>query len=186
MTRTMTTTTLAGLLILALALTGCNAETQADAGAEHAAAKSAPAAEAPAAAAGVHALALPSLDGGTLKLADWAGDVILVDFWATWCGPCRRVMPSLEEIHNELGAQGVRIVAVSTDREGAPVVAPFIEKNGYTFPVALLNQEALKVFGDIQSIPTTFIVKGDGTIAERLVGAHPKAEYLAAIERAKS
>jgi len=173
------TTYLAILLLLAVACAGCGADEKTDAAAGKAAANGE-------AAAAVHALSLPALDGGELDLGAWAGDVILVDFWATWCGPCRRVMPSLEEIHRDLGDQGVRIVAVSTDREGAEVVGPFIAKHGYTFPVALMSQEALQVFGDIRSIPTTFIVKGDGTIAERLVGAHPKAEYLAAIERARS
>ena len=140
------------------------------------------AAQAPA----VHSLTLPSLDGSTINLGDYAGEIILVDFWATWCGPCRRVMPSLQQMHDELGGKGVRIVALSTDRKGASVVGPFIEKNGYTFRVALMNQQAATVFGQVSSIPTTFIIKGDGTIAEKLVGAHPKQDYLEAIERARS
>jgi len=134
----------------------------------------------------VHELNLPGLDGATINLGDFKGDVILVDFWATWCGPCRQVMPALQEIHDELGAEGVRIIALSTDRQGAEVVAPFISQNGYTFPVALMNQDAFRVFGQVNSIPTTFVIKGDGSISETLVGAHPKSDYLAAIERARS
>ena len=135
--------------------------------------------------AAVHDLTLPSLDGSTINLGDYAGEVILVDFWATWCDPCRRVMPSLQEMHDEMADKGVRIVALSTDRKGASVVGPFIAEHGYTFPVALMNQQAFNVFGEVSSIPTTFIIKGDGSIAEKMVGAHPKKDYLAAIERAR-
>ncbi len=171
----------------ALLLVGCsgddaNTSDQAD---EHATAETAAKAD-EAQTAAVHDLTLTTLDGSTINLGDYAGEIILVDFWATWCGPCLRVLPSLQQMHDDLADKGVRIVALATDRKGASVVGPFIAKHGYTFPVVLMNQQAFNVFGEVNSIPTTFIIKGDGTIAEKMVGAHPKKDYLAAIERARS
>ncbi len=81
------------------------------------------------------------LQGKAFDLADYAGDVVILDVWATWCGPCRDVMPHLQEIHEEFGDRGVHVVAVSTDDKGEAVVRPFIEKNGYTFRVVQTRRE---------------------------------------------
>ncbi len=128
---------------------------------------------------------LNDLTGGELKLADYRGEVVILDFWATWCGPCKMVMPYLQKIHEDYAEEGIRVVALSVDRKGPAVVRQFIDQSGYTFPVAMAGAELQKAYGGIRSIPTTFIIGPDGQVAEQMVGAHPMNDYLAAARRAK-
>lgn len=129
---------------------------------------------------------LTALDGSSLALADYRGDVVIVDFWATWCGPCRMVMPHLQSIHAEYADKGVRVIGLSVDQAGPDTVKSFIAKNGYTFPVAMATADLVKAYGGVPSIPTTFIIAPDGSISEKLVGVHGKADYLAAIKTARA
>jgi len=129
--------------------------------------------------------ALSTLTGDTLRMSDLQGDVVLVDFWATWCGPCKMAMPHLQEIHDEYRDKGVRIVAISVDRQGASIVKPFITKHGYSFDVVLTDNQIEKKFGGIPGIPTTFIIGPDGKVFKRFVGYQPKNTYLQAIKQLK-
>jgi len=129
---------------------------------------------------------LTSLDGDALNLADHRGRVVIVDFWATWCGPCRMVMPHLQKIHETYADQDVRVIALSVDRAGPATVKAFIAKNKYTFPVAMADANLVRAYGGVPSIPTTFIIAPDGSIAEKMVGVHSEADYLAAVKKAKS
>ena len=169
------------LLVLLLVLAGCKGGEQAETvevAAEPAAVETAAAPSAD--------FTLTALDGSSVSLAEYRGDVVIVDFWATWCGPCRMVMPHLQAIHEEYADKGVRVVALSVDQAGPDTVRKFIEQNGYTFPVAMASRELAEAYGGVASIPTTFIIGPDGAIAHKMVGVHPKAEYLAAVEKAKS
>ncbi len=168
-----------GLLLCALSailLVGCGGETR----------KASPPAE-----VGGHPgnlapeFALKTIKGDTLRLSDLRGNVVLVDFWATWCAPCKASMPHLQEIHETMQDKGVRVVAVSVDRQGERVVKPFIDKYGFTFDVLLTDNKIEGRFGGIQGIPTTFIIKPDGTVYKRFVGYQPKATYLQAITALK-
>lgn len=129
---------------------------------------------------------LTALDGTTLTLADMRGDVVLVDFWATWCGPCKVAMPGLQKLHEEYGTKGLRVLAFSVDQKGEAVVRPFIEQNGYTFPVALADEATRRAYGGIQSIPTTVIIRPDGTVYDLMVGAHPYEAYEKAFLAARA
>jgi thiol-disulfide isomerase/thioredoxin len=120
---------------------------------------------------------LTALDGSTLSLSALRGDVVLVDFWATWCGPCKYAMPGLQKLHETYGDKGVRVIALSVDQKGVEVVRPFIEANGYTFPVAMADEAVRRAYGGIPSIPTTVVIRPDGTVFEVLVGAHPYEDY---------
>ncbi len=128
---------------------------------------------------------LSDLNGKQLSLAAYRGDVVILDFWATWCGPCKMVMPYLQKIHDDYAEEGIRVVALSVDRQGPSVVRSFIDKFGYTFPVAMAGAALQGAYGGVRSIPTTFIIGPDGTVAEKMVGAHPLKDYLAAARRAK-
>lgn len=125
------------------------------------------------------------LTGQPFALAEYAGEVVVLDFWATWCGPCRMAMPHLEEIHKEYGDQGINVVAVATDRKGESVVRPFIEKNGYTFRVVPDDGSLSRAFGGIRSIPTTFVIGPDGEVVRQFVGYQAKDVYLNAALAAK-
>ncbi len=178
MKRTFLLTTMIALLLALLVTTGCKEE------AEEAAATDA--VEAIAAVVPSTDFEVKDMHGAELKLADYRGDVVIVDFWATWCGPCRMVMPHLEKIHREYADQGIRVIALSVDRGAPDLVKAFVGKNQYTFPVGMATAGIVRAYGGVPSIPTTFIVGPDGTIAEKMVGAHPMEEYLAAAKRAQT
>jgi thiol-disulfide isomerase/thioredoxin len=116
--------------------------------------------------------AFTDLAGGRVRLADFAGRVVVLNFWATWCAPCVREMPSLDRLQAELGDEGLAVVAVSLDRRGADVVAPFAERLGlktlglYLDPKGILS----KAFG-ITGLPTTFLIDGDSRIVGAVQGA---------------
>jgi thiol-disulfide isomerase/thioredoxin len=178
------------LLTLALPLlilTGCNdGEQAAVADTVDETAQAAEAAEVAVAAAPSLDFQLTSLDGDAVNLADHRGKVVIVDFWATWCGPCRMVMPHLQQIHEEFAEKDVRVIALSVDRAGPATVKTFIAKHKYTFPVAMADANLVRAYGGVPSIPTTFIIAPDGSIAEKMVGVHSKADYLAAVAKAKT
>jgi len=125
---------------------------------------------------------LPDLDGGTFKLSDHEGKVVLVDFWATWCPPCRAALPHLQELSVEYADEGLVIVGIATDRQGAEIVKPFVTKNGLTFEIVLPADQIDQQFGGIRSIPTTFLVGRDGVVAKKWIGYKDKAIYESAIK----
>ena len=119
---------------------------------------------------------MPSLDGQELTLDDYQGQYLLVNFWATWCGPCKVEMPSLESLYQKFKKQNFAMIAVSNDIFGAQVVEPYIQAQNYTFPVGL--DPKLKVsnqFGVI-SLPTTFLIDPHGKIIGVLNGAENWAD----------
>jgi len=113
---------------------------------------------------------LQSLKGNTVRLADYRGKIILLDFWATWCGPCRRELPLLQSAYSEWKKQGIELLAISTDKDTAKV-APFIAENQYTFPVLFNNGTSIDY--DVVGIPTLFVIDQNGRIQYRHVGYRP-------------
>jgi peroxiredoxin len=114
---------------------------------------------------------LPSLDGHDLALNNYQGKYLLVNFWATWCGPCKMEMPSLELLYRKFKKRNFEVIAISNDIFGAQVVEPYIKAQNFTFPVGL--DPKLKVsnqFGVI-SLPTTFLIDSEGKIIGVLNGA---------------
>ncbi len=114
---------------------------------------------------------LPLLDGSELALNDYQGKYLLVNFWATWCGPCKVEMPSLESLYRKFKKRNFAVIAVSNDIFGAQVVEPYIQAQDFTFPVALDPKlEVSNQFGVI-SLPTTFLINPHGKIIGVLNGA---------------
>ncbi len=109
-----------------------------------------------------------SLDGQELKMAELKGNVIVLNYWATWCPPCRAEMPSLQRLYDTMKADGIEFVFVS--EEDPDAVRKFIQEKGYTFPVYTMASERPEDFKG-RGIPDTFILSKDGKIAFRHIGS---------------
>jgi peroxiredoxin len=114
---------------------------------------------------------LKSINGEEVSLSQQRGKYVLVNFWATWCGPCKVEMPSLETLHQRFKSKNFSLLAISNDMFGAKIVKPFIKANNLTFPVLLDQQlQASNKFG-VVSLPTTFMIDPEGNIIGELRGA---------------
>lgn len=114
---------------------------------------------------------LTSLHGDEISVAGLAGKVLFINFWATWCGPCKAEMPSMENLYHDFKNKGLEILAVSSDMEGPSVVQPFVQKLGLSYPILLDPDFRVDDKYLIQSVPTTVLVDQNGVITHRMVGA---------------
>jgi len=113
---------------------------------------------------------LPGLDGQMVSLADYRGNVVLLNIWATWCPPCVDEMPSMEKLYQTLKAEGFEILAVSMDVSGAQTVRPFMEKHKLNFPALTDTEGAIKSLYQTTGVPESFIIDKDGVIVEKVIG----------------
>lgn len=113
---------------------------------------------------------LKTSNGTTVELAKLRDKLVLVNFWATWCGPCRAEIPGFLDVYKTYKDKGLEIVGVSLDEGGWDDVAPFVKKLKIDYPIVIGNEKISRDYGTIQAIPTTFIVGRDGYILERHVG----------------
>lgn len=127
---------------------------------------------------------LEKVGGGTLRLSDLRGRAVILDFWDTWCPPCRRAMPHLQELHDQYDGR-LTVVGVAFGRDGRDAVAKFLADRNLTFPNALMDEEyeTARDYGGLQSIPTTYLIDAEGVIREIWVGAQAKADYEAGLQQ---
>jgi peroxiredoxin len=113
----------------------------------------------------------PDLSGAPVRLSDHQGKVILLNFWATWCPPCRAEMPSMEKLYQAYRDRGLVILAISSDRGGKSVVEPYVQERGLTFAV-LLDPEG-EVFAQygVRGLPTSYLLDRRGRVFSADVGA---------------
>ncbi len=113
---------------------------------------------------------VPGLGGSPIRLGDLKGQVILLNFWATWCPPCREEMPAMERLYRRFKAKGFTILAVSTDAEGEEVVGPFVKRFGLTFPVGLDPTSTVAGKYRMTGLPTSILINRGGAIVAVAVG----------------
>jgi thiol-disulfide isomerase/thioredoxin len=124
--------------------------------------------------------------GKTVSFDEFKGSVTLVNFWATWCVPCKQEIPDLIAISNELASKNIKIIGISTDR-GLSVtddVSSFVKEKGIPYQILISNDDLESSFGNIRMIPASFIIDANGMIVKELVGLHSKAAFVEAITAA--
>ncbi len=120
---------------------------------------------------------LQDLAGKPVTFADFKGKVVVVDFWATWCPPCREEVPGYVELQNKYGKDGLMIVGVSLDQAGPEVVKAFAAKYGVNYPMVMGDEAVVTAFGGIEALPTTFLIDAQGQIRDRKIGMESKEDY---------
>lgn len=120
---------------------------------------------------------LNDVNGHTIRSADFKGKVMLLDFWATWCPPCRAEIPGFVELQKRHAKDGLAVIGISLDRGDSAGVKSFLEKNGVNYPVAIGTDEMIQAFGGVESIPTTFILDRWGRIVGRHEGFADQEEF---------
>jgi thiol:disulfide interchange protein len=119
-----------------------------------------------------------TLDGAALSPADWKGKVVVLNYWATWCVPCRSEIPEFNRMHDELGAKGVEVVGISMDQDGVDAVKPFLEKNPMRYTVGVGS-------GEMDQLPVTLVLDRNGNTIRRFDGTATADEIRAAVTKAQ-
>ena len=123
------------------------------------------------------------LDGQRVSSESLRGNVVLVNFWATWCAPCRLEMPAFERVYNARKADGFTVIGLSTDVTGDDRVQRFIDQHGITYPVAIAPPGLAQQFGSPRAIPTSFLIDRRGVIRYRITGYFVEPALRAAVSR---
>jgi thiol-disulfide isomerase/thioredoxin len=117
---------------------------------------------------------LKDIEGRVFHLSDAKGTVRLVDFWATWCAPCREEIPMFKELHATYGSKGFTLVGIAMDDEGLPIVKPFVDEMKIPYLTLLGNEGVAESFGGVFGFPSKFLVDRDGRIVDSWVGVVPR------------
>jgi cytochrome c biogenesis protein CcmG/thiol:disulfide interchange protein DsbE len=127
--------------------------------------------------------ALKDADGRLVHLADYRGKVVLLDFWATWCGPCKIEIPWFQEFQRKYKDRGFEVVGVSMDDDGWKVITPFVQMKKINYRVVLGDDKTGDLYGGLEALPTTFVIDRSGRIASVHVGLAGKKDFSDAIEK---
>jgi len=127
---------------------------------------------------------LQTLDGKDLSLSDLRGKAVVVNFWATWCGPCKIETPWLVELQQQYGSQGLQVVGVAMDDSGKDEIAKFANEMGVNYPVLLGKEAVGDAYGGVPALPESFFVGRDGKIVDRIIGLKGRAEIEDSVKKA--
>lgn len=127
---------------------------------------------------------LQTLDGKSLKLSDLRGKAVLLNFWATYCEPCKIEMPWFVELQKEYGPQGFQIVGVAMDDASTEDIAKFAKEMGVNYPILLGKESVGQSYGGVSVLPTTFFVDRDGRLIAREFGLQSRSVFVDHIKKA--
>jgi peroxiredoxin len=119
---------------------------------------------------------LPSLDGKKIKLSDYRGKAVVLNFWATWCSPCKIEMPWFVDLQKQYGSEGLAILGVAMDDSDPQKIAQFASEMGVNYPVLLGTEKVSEQYGNVEYLPTTFYINRQGRIVGKAAGLIGRAE----------
>jgi peroxiredoxin len=128
--------------------------------------------------------ALQSLDGATVHLSDFRGKAVLLNFWATWCQPCKIEMPWFEDLQKQYGTQGFQVIGIALDDASKEDIAKFTKEMGVNYPILLGKESVGSAYGGVQFLPSTFFIDRQGKIVARVFGLKSKSEIEGDIKTA--
>ncbi|SFS09811.1 cytochrome c biogenesis protein CcmG, thiol:disulfide interchange protein DsbE [Granulicella pectinivorans] len=129
------------------------------------------------------AFTLVNSEGKKVSLSDYKGRPVLINFWATWCAPCKLEMPWFEEFHSKYKDSGFEILGIAEDDAPKDEIIKTARKTGVSYPILLTDNKVANLYGGVDSLPTSFYVDKTGTIVEETVGLAPKDEVEANIKK---
>jgi peroxiredoxin len=118
---------------------------------------------------------LTDVNGEEVKLSDYKGKVVVLNFWATWCPPCRKEIPDFNELQAQYGDKGVQFIGVALDEEGLPKVKKWMSTNAVSYPVVIADAAIKKSYGEMNAIPVTMLIDRQGVIRTKYIGMRQKA-----------
>ncbi len=121
--------------------------------------------------------ALKDVNGATVRLSDYRGKVVLLNFWATWCPPCKFEIPWFIEFEQANKDRGFAVIGISMDEEGAAVVKPFLAKMNVNYRTLLGNDIITQLYGGVDALPTSFLIDREGKVASMHQGLISKSTY---------
>lgn len=128
---------------------------------------------------------LPSFDGEPVRLAGFRGKAVLLNFWATWCGPCKILTPWFVDLQNQYGPQGLQTIGVALDDDATRVeLGEFADKMQVNYPLLIGNEKMAETYGGLPVLPETFFIGRNGTIVGKIVGLKGKGEIEDMIKKA--
>src|SRR5208282_2509270 len=154
------------VICAALSITGCSTESvRAAVKAEHER-KAAP------------DFSLKDADGQTVKLSDYRGKVVVLNFWATWCGPCKIEIPWFMDFEQTYKDKNFAVLGVSLDEDGWDAVKPYIQQKKINYRVMIGTEQLAELYGSVDSLPTTFMIDREGRVAAVHIGLVSKSDYI--------
>lgn len=118
---------------------------------------------------------LPDLNGQMVRLSDYKGKVVVLNFWATWCPPCRKEIPDFNELQAQYGDRGIQFIGVALDEEGLSKVKKWTSTNPVNYPVVIADAAIKKAYGEMNAIPVTMLIDRQGIIRTKYIGMRQKA-----------
>src|SRR5438128_11570871 len=127
--------------------------------------------------------ALQSLDGKTVHLSDFRGKAVLLNFWATWCQPCKIEMPWFADLQKQYAPEGLQVIGVAMDEASPEDIGKFAKDLGVNYPVLVGKEEVGVAYGGVQFLPETFFLARDGKIVGKVFGLKSKSEFEDTIKK---